>query len=85
MFLEHRTLGSAEDFVIIYIGMTAILVMLVRPFSQNLHSLFPRGLHIKFGLDWPSGFEKSCLKIMIIHMYIAPGQGKKTPSGQVFS
>ena len=42
-------------------------------------SLFPRGLHIKFGLDWPSGFEKSCLKIIIIHMYIAPRQGQTTP------
>ena len=38
---------------------------------------FPKTLHIKFGFDWPSGLkEKISLKIMVIYMYIAPGQGQ---------
>ena len=46
----------------------------------NFHSLFLKMLHIKFGFDWPSGFRvlRRCLNIMVIHMYIAPGQGQKT-------
>ena len=39
-------------------GIAAILVMLPRPFSQNLFSLFPRRFHIKFCFDWPSGFRE---------------------------
>ena len=30
----------------------------------NLHSPFPRRLHIKFGFDWPSGFRRRCLKMV---------------------
>ena len=38
---------------------------------------------MKFGIDWPSGFrEENVLKIMVIYMYIAPGQGHTTPVGQ---
>ena len=68
-----------------YMGMTAIWACQQDHFTQNLRSLFPRGLHIRFGLDWSSGFEKSCLKIMIIHMYIALGLGKTTSCGFFFS
>ena len=25
--------------------------------STNVRSLYPRRLHIKFGFDWPSGFD----------------------------
>ena len=47
--------------------------------------MFPRRLHLKFGLEWPSGLrEKKCLKIIVINMYIAPGQGQKTPWGTIF-
>ena len=43
------------------------------------HSLFLRMFHIKFGFDWPSGFrEEDVFNIMVIHMYIAPGQGQTT-------
>ena len=24
----------------------------------TFHSLFPEGLHMKFGIDWPSGFRE---------------------------
>ena len=28
--------------------------------------------------------RKRCLKIMVLYMYIAPGQGQTTPQGQIF-
>ena len=35
---------------------------------------------MKFGIDWPSGFrEEDVLKIMVMYMYIASGQGQTTP------
>ena len=30
-------------------------------------------------------FKRRCLKIMVMYMYIAPGQGQTTPWGQFFS
>ena len=48
----------------------------------NFHFPFLTMLHIKFGFDWPSSFREECLNIMIIYMYIAPGQGQTTPWGQ---
>ena len=30
-------------------------------------------------------FKRRCLKIMVIYMYMAPGQGQTTPWGQIFS
>ena len=30
-------------------------------------------------------FKRRCLKIIAIHMYMAPGQGQTTPWGQIFS
>ena len=41
----------------------------------NFRFPFPRRLHMKFGYDWPSGFGG----MVVIYMYIAPGQGKTTP------
>ena len=40
-------------------------------------------LHIKFGFDWPSSFrEEGCSNILVIYMYIAPGQaGAENPLG----
>ena len=65
-------------------GMAAILIMEVRPFKQNLHSLFPRGFHVKFDLDWPSGFEKKLFENDDhAHVY-SPWQGQKTPMVKVF-
>ena len=40
---------------------------------------------MKFGIDWLSGFRKKCLKIMVIYMSIALGQGQTTHWGQMFS
>ena len=74
MFQEHRNFGSEINFVIY--GHDSHLDNVSKTL---LNSLFPRGFHIKFGLDWPSGFEKSCLKIIIMHMYIVPGRGRKPP------
>ena len=46
-------------------------------------SPFPRRFHIKFSFDSPSGFrENGSLKMVVIYMYIAHGQGQK---GQFFS
>ena len=48
-------------------------------------SPFPRRLHIKFGFDWPSGLrEKRSLKMVVIYMYIAPGQRQTTPLESMF-
>ena len=45
----------------------------------NFHSLFLRILHIKFGFDLSKRFQRRrCLNIMVIHMYIALGQGQTT-------
>ena len=30
-------------------------------------------------------FKRRCLKIMVIYMYMAPGQGQTTPWGETFS
>ena len=59
-FQDHSTLGSEEDIKRFwpYLGMAVILVMLPRPSLHNLCSLFPRRLHIKFGLDWLYGFRE---------------------------
>ena len=38
---------------------------------------------MKFGFDWPSSFRR-CLKIMVIYMYLAPGQGQANPWGIFF-
>ena len=79
-------MGSEEDFLSFwsYIGMAAILVLLPQQFLQNLCSLFPTGLYIKFGFDL-SLTEKRCLKIMVIYMYIALGQGPDNPLGSIIS
>ena len=49
MFQEHRTFGSELYFVIYRHG--SHLEHVSETILPNLHSLFPRVLHIKFGLD----------------------------------
>ena len=40
---------------------------------------------MKFGFDWPNGFrEQKSLKIVVIHMYKAMGQGQTAPCGHFF-
>ena len=68
IFQNHKTLGSAEDFAIFGHGSNHGHVS--KTIFTKLRSIFPRELHIKFGLDWLSGFEKSYLRTMIIHMYM---------------
>ena len=57
----HRPSGSAEEdflkvFAIYSHGGHLGQVTLTN--YTNLHSLFLRMLHIKFGFDWPSGFRE---------------------------
>ena len=37
---------------------------------------------MNFGFDWPSSFREKCSKIMVMYMYIAPGQGQTAPWSQ---
>ena len=58
-FQDHRTYGSGEDFVKIFtiyrhggrLGHVTWTIYI------NFLSPLPRRLHIKFGVDWPSGFR----------------------------
>ena len=82
MFQEHRTLGSAKDFVIYghgshlgHASKTIFTKFTFRLSKRALHKVLPRLV---------KRFRESCLKIMIMHMYIAPGQGQKTPCGKSF-
>ena len=50
----------------------------------NFRSPFPKRLHMKFGIDWKRFQRKRCLKIMVMHMNIAPGQGQTTPVVKLF-
>ena len=68
----HRTSGFREDFE----GFTIYrhgghFGHVTNTIFINLCPLFPRRLHIKIGFDW----SKRCLKMMVIYMYIASGQG----------
>ena len=46
---QHAASGEFEGFLP-YMGMVAKMP------QTNFRSPYPRGLHIKFGFDWPSGF-----------------------------
>ena len=60
-FQDHRTSGSGEEdfkgFYYIWDGHGGHLGHMTWTNYMNFRSLFPRRLHIKFGLDWPSGFR----------------------------
>ena len=66
IFQDHRTFGSAEDFAIYGHGSDhghaskTIFTKFTFPLSKRVPH--------KVGLDWPSSFEKSYLRTMIIHM-----------------
>ena len=66
MFQEHRTFGFELDFVIYGHGshLDHVSETILTKFTFPLSKRAPHKV-------WPSGFEKSCLKIIIIHMYIA--------------
>ena len=60
-FQDHRTSGSGEwrrffKVFTIY-GHGGHLGHVTWIIYINFRSPFPRGLHIKFGFDWPSGFR----------------------------
>ena len=84
-FQNNRPFGSEEEdflkFFAIYshgghLGSVTLTIY------TNFLSLFPRMLRIKLGFDWPNSFCERCLNIMVIYMYIAPGQRQTTPWGQ---
>ena len=60
------------------------MVMLPRPFLQNVCSLFQRRLDINFGFDWPCNLEKQVLENNgHIHVY-SPGAGTDKPPVVIF-
>ena len=59
-FQDHRTSGSGEeDFFKVFTiyGHVGLLGHMNWTIYINFLSPFPRGLHIKFGFDWPSGLR----------------------------
>ena len=58
-FCKHRPAGSGEeDFcgVFTIYGRGGHLGHVTQMPRTNIHSPYPRRLHIKFGFVWPSGF-----------------------------
>ena len=46
-------------------GVVTILVMWPGPFEQTFCSRVQRGLHMKYELNWPSGFRgEKCMKML---------------------
>ena len=58
-FQDHRTSGSGEDDFkgFYYICALRSLIHVTWTIHINFGSPFPRGLNMKFGFDWPSGFR----------------------------
>ena len=58
-FQAHRTSSSGEDFcrVLTIYGHGCHLGYVTWTIYINFLSPFPRRLHMKFGVDWPSGFS----------------------------
>ena len=40
----------------------------------NFLTPFPRNLHMKVGFDLPRGFREKSIEILVVYMYIAPGE-----------
>ena len=58
-FQDQRTSGSGEDFKGFTIfGHGGHLCHVTWTIYINFHSLFRKRLHMKFGIDWPSGFRE---------------------------
>ena len=58
-FRGNRSIGcGGEDFegFLPYMGMAGHLGHVTQMSRTNFRSPYPRRLHIKFGLNWPSGF-----------------------------
>ena len=60
-FQDHRTSGSSEEdflrFLPYIYGHGSHLGHVTWTIYIIFRSPFPRRLHIKFGIDWPSGFR----------------------------
>ena len=59
-FQDHRTSGSGEDFFKVFTiyGHGGHLGHVTWTIYINFRSPFPRRLHIKFGIELPSGFRE---------------------------
>ena len=62
-FCENWPAGSGEDFLRVFTiyergGHLGHVTQVPR---TNFHSPYPRRLHIKFGIDWPSSFGEEDL------------------------
>ena len=57
-FQNHRPSDSEEDFLLAIYSHGGHLGHVTLTIYINIHSLFLRMLHIKFGFDWPSGFRE---------------------------
>ena len=85
-FQDHRTSGSGEEY---FKGVYHIWAWR-SSWSYDLDHLYKLSFsllkeaphEIWHGLaKW---FQRICLKIMVMYMYIAPGQGQTTPWQQIF-
>ena len=52
-FQDHRPFGSGEDFERFLPSWSCAWTIYI-----NFLSPFPKGLHMKFGFDWPSSFRE---------------------------
>ena len=75
-FQDNRNSGSGEEvffkFFTIW-GHGSHLGHVTWTTYTNIHSPFPRRLHIKFGFDWPSGFRGEDVNIVDDNGYPSKG------------
>ena len=59
-FQNNRTSGSGEDFLKFYTiyGHGGHLGHMTWTIDINIRSPFPKRLHVKLSIDWPSGFRE---------------------------
>ena len=86
-FQDHRTSGSGEE---VFFFLKKYHIWAWWPsWSCDLYHLYklsfplPRETLYKIWASLAELFQRRCLKIIIIYMYIAPEQGQITPWGQI--
>ena len=77
-FQDHRTSGYGEDFYHVN-GHGSHLGHVARTIYINFCSPFPRRLHMKFGIDWPSGFRGEMFENNGYAQVYSPGAGADNP------
>ena len=78
-FQNHRPFGSGEDFKVFaiysyggHLGHVTLTIL------YKLSFTLPKNAPHKVWLCLAKRFQRRCLNIMVIHVYIAPGQGQTT-------